>query len=289
MEKVGIYTKITPEDEIYPEQLRKYKDRPKQLYCLGNLEIFKKRMVAVVGSRRTSQYGRWVARNISEKLARADVAVVSGMAKGIDTAAHSGALNSEGTGKTIAVLGTGIDKCYPAENWSLKDHIAHEGLVISEYEPGVEGAAWRFPMRNRIISALSEMIVVCEAGVGSGALNTAQQGQDMNKKIAAVPGNINSAYCMGSNKLLQDGAMPIVVMDDVLQYIGINGTIEFKNIELSDSEKEVLNHIQGRGEVPIEKLCVEMGKRPPEINGIITILEMKGVVCTSLGKVFVAK
>ena len=262
---------------------------PKELYCLGNLDIFKKRMVAVVGSRRTSSYGRWAAQNIAEKLARADVAVVSGMARGIDTAAHKGALNSEGSGKTIAVLGTGIDKCYPAENWKLKDMIAREGLVISEYEPGVEGARWRFPKRNRIISGLCEMIIVCEAGLESGALNTAEQALEMNKKVAAVPGNINSAYCIGSNKLLQDNAMAIAVLDDVLSYIDINGTIDFKHIDLSSGEMEILNKIKGRGEVSIERLGDEMGKKPAEINGIITVLEMKGVVCTSLGKVFVAK
>ncbi len=289
MEKIGIYTKITPDDEIYPNQLRKLRDMPEELYCLGNLEIFKKRMVAVVGSRRTSSYGRWAAQNIAEKLARADVAVVSGMARGIDTAAHKGALNSEGSGKTIAVLGTGIDKCYPAENWKLKDMIAREGLVISEYEPGVEGARWRFPKRNRIISGLCEMIIVCEAGLESGALNTAEQALEMNKKVAAVPGNINSAYCIGSNKLLQDNAMAIAVLDDVLSYIDINGTIDFKHIDLSSGEMEILNKIKGRGEVSIERLGDEMGKKPAEINGIITVLEMKGVVCTSLGKVFVAK
>lgn len=289
MEKIGIYTKITPDDEIYPNQLRKLRDMPKELYCLGNLDIFKKRMVAVVGSRRTSSYARWAAQNIAEKLARADVAVVSGMARGIDTAAHKGALNSEGSGKTIAVLGTGIDKCYPAENWKLKDMIAREGLVISEYEPGVEGARWRFPKRNRIISGLCEMIIVCEAGLESGALNTAEQALEMNKKVAAVPGNINSAYCIGSNKLLQDNAMAIAVLDDVLSYIDINGTIDFKHIDLSSGEMEILNKIKGRGEVSIERLGDEMGKKPAEINGIITVLEMKGVVCTSLGKVFVAK
>lgn len=289
MEQIGIYTKITPDDEIYPEQLRQLKDRPEALYCLGNLNIFKKRMVGVVGSRRTSPYGRWVAKNIAEKLARADVTVVSGMAKGIDTAAHIGALNSEGSGRTIAVLGTGIDKCYPAENWRLKDKIAHEGLVISEYEPGIDGARWRFPKRNRIISALCEMIVVCEAGLESGALNTAEQAQEMNKKVAAVPGNINSAYCLGSNKLIQDNAMTIAVIDDVLQYIGVNGVIDLKNVQLSHEEKEILKRIEGRGEVPIEKICQELGKKPSEVNGIITVLEMKGIVYTSLGKVFVAK
>ena len=287
MEKIGIYTIITPEDEIFPKELLKLKDVPQKLYCLGNLEFLNKRKVAVVGSRKISSYGKWASLMVGEKISRCGITVVSGMARGIDTYAHEGALKD--CGKTIAVLGCGIDRCYPAENWKIKDRIAREGLVISEYPPGMSPSRWSFPKRNRIIAALSEMVVVAEAGLNSGALITAELAMDLGKEVMAIPGNINNIHNMGSNRLIADGAIPIVVIDDVLQNLGVCDEKFLEEINLSYEEKEILKIIRDRGELSVEKICEALNKKPSYINGIITILEMKGVVYTSLGKVFVAK
>ena len=172
-----------------PDNLKVIKNPPDQLYCIGNLSLLSRKSVAVIGSRKYTLYGKIVAQMIGKELAKAGIPVVSGLAYGIDSFAHEGTVNAGG--EAIAVLGTGIDVIHPARNANLYNRIAKSGLIISEYPPGTPGAKYTFPQRNRIISAISESVVVVEAGIYSGSLITTDFANEQGKSIYAVPGNIN--------------------------------------------------------------------------------------------------
>jgi len=208
-------------ERSYPPLLAAIHDPPATLWCRGAapLELLARPAVAVVGARACSSYGRSVARSLSRELAAAGVVVVSGMARGVDGEAHRGAL--EASGSTVAVLGCGIDRDYPAAHAELARRICDQGLIVSEYEPGVEPAPWRFPARNRIIAGLSRAVVVVEARERSGALITVDFALEQGRDVLAVPGEITSALSAGSNALLRLGAAPALTVDDVLESIGI--------------------------------------------------------------------
>ncbi len=179
--------------------------------------------MAVVGARACSAYGATVATSIARELARAGVVVVSGLARGIDAAAHRGALES---GSTVAVLGCGIDRDYPRAHATLARSVAERGLVVSEYPPGVEPAPWRFPARNRIVAGLSAATVVVEARERSGALITADLALDEGREVLAVPGEITSPLSRGANSLLRVGATPVTCVEDVLAAVGVSPAAE---------------------------------------------------------------
>ncbi|MCF0143947.1 MAG: DNA-protecting protein DprA, partial [Firmicutes bacterium] len=195
-------------ERAYPAVLTEIKNPPKELYYTGDLKILDETCAAVVGSRTTTAYGRNTANAIGRKLAGHGVTVVSGMAMGIDTCAHEGALDANGS--TVAVLGCGIDICYPPENKSLKAEIERKGLVLSEYPPGTPADRYNFPNRNRIISGLSAITVVVQARNRSGAMITAECAAEQGREVLAVPGNIDSQYNLGNNKLIKEGAMPVI-------------------------------------------------------------------------------
>ncbi|MDR1068355.1 MAG: DNA-processing protein DprA, partial [Clostridiales Family XIII bacterium] len=198
-------------DPRFSARLSQLSDPPERLYCIGDVSLLNHTpAVAIVGARRATSYGKWAAQTIARRLAEQGVCVVSGMAEGADTAAHVGAL--ECGGKTIAVLGCGIDICFPLSNRALKRTIEGSGLVVSEYPPGMPGAKYTFPQRNRIISGLSAAVVVAEAGVTSGSLITAECAADQGREVYAVPGNINRLLSAGANKLIRDGAKPLVLI-----------------------------------------------------------------------------
>ena len=272
----------------YPELLAEIKDPPKELYYIGNIDILKKRCVAVVGSRTTTQYGRSTAVSIATKLAMRDVAVVSGMARGIDTCAHQGALDCDGP--TVAVLGCGVDLCYPKENKNLKKEIEESGLVIYEYPPGTEAMPFSFPRRNRIISGLSEITVVVQARNESGALITAELAAEQGREVYAVPGNIDSQYNLGNNKLIKDGAGIIIKPADVLDAMGID-MISKKEAEivLSDTEYMIFNMLSEVGEMTVDEICMRLQKPPSYVSSIVSVMELKGTVVTAFGKIFIAK
>lgn len=272
----------------YPALLKEIKDFPRELFYIGNIKLLQKRCAAVVGSRNTNQYGRSMAVAISKKLAERDVAVVSGMARGIDTCAHRGALSAGGN--TIAVLGCGVDVCYPKENSNMKKEIEETGLVISEYAPGTKPQRYHFPQRNRIISGLSEITVVVQARNNSGALITAELSAEQGREVCALPGNIDSQYNLGSNKLIKDGARPIISIADVLEAMGLDA-IEQKEAEklLSSTEMKIFNILQQHGEMGMDEICQRLGKPPAYVTGIVTVMELKGIVFSSLGKIFIAK
>lgn len=284
--------KVYINEESYPDLLREIKDPPDPLYYAGNLQLAQRKCAAVVGSRKTTGYGRWTAEHLGRKLAQGGVTVVSGMAGGIDTCAHNGALSAEGQrcGGTIAVLGCGPDICYPASNRMLRDSIAEKGLILSEYPAGTRPAKYMFPRRNRIISGLSLATVVVQAPGSSGALITAEMAAEQGRDVYAVPANINSAYSLGSNKLLRDGAIPLVVLEDLLTDLGVS-SLSAENFEknLGQDEMQIYSILKEGGEMTADQLCNASGLPPSLVGGIITILEMKGVICTSLGKIFIAK
>jgi DNA processing protein len=207
-------------DRRYPARLRSIHDPPVGLFVRGSgsAELLAAPCVAIVGARACSQYGSEVAAMLAAELARAGVLVVSGLARGIDGAAHRGALRE---GRTAAVLGCGIDRDYPHAHASLAAEIATSGLILSEYAPGVEPAPWRFPARNRIVAGLADATVVVEARERSGALITADLALEEGREVMAVPGDITSQLAAGTNALLRLGATPVTAVADVLDALGV--------------------------------------------------------------------
>ena len=275
-------------DRGYPRLLSHIKDPPGEVFYRGDISLASQLSIAVVGTRRATRYGIWVAMNLSEKLASHGVIVTSGMAYGIDACGHRGAI--KGGGKTIAVLGSGVDVCSPAANRKLMEEIAEDGLLISEYPPGTHATKFTFPRRNRIISGISAATVVVEAGISSGALITAEQAAEQGRDVYAVPGNIDSPCSLGANKLIRDGALPLIIAEDLLDDLGISrnpATDVMKN--LGKAEIEVVKRVMAQSEVTVDRLCRQTGKTPAEINGLITVLEIKGIVNASMGKIFIAK
>jgi DNA processing protein len=205
----------------FPHLLRAIFDPPKRLYLRGGAgdDVLERPAVAIVGARACSPYGAQVARRLGRELARAGLVVVSGLARGIDGEAHRGALEAGGT--TVGVLGCGIDRDYPAAHAELARRIREGGLVVSEYEPGVEPAPWRFPARNRVIAGLCAATVVVEARERSGALITADFALEEGRDVLAVPGEITSSLSAGTNALLKLGAGPCTSPDDVLELVGL--------------------------------------------------------------------
>ena len=209
--------RIRRRDPAFPPLLAAIHDPPPQLFLRGSADpaILSEPAVAVVGARACSSYGRSVARSLARELAAGGLVVVSGMARGIDGEAHRGALES--SGRTVAVLGCGIDRDYPAAHAELARRIAENGLVVSEYEPGVEPAPWRFPARNRIIAGLCSSTLVVEARERSGALITADFALEEGRDVLAVPGEITRSLSAGTNALIKLGAAPVAAASDVLE------------------------------------------------------------------------
>jgi len=275
-------------DKLYPECLCSVIPPVETLYCAGNAELLQSRMAGVVGSRKCSEYGKQTAMALGKSLSRAEFTVVSGMAKGIDSFGHLGALKNGGN--TVAVLGCGVDICYPAENRSLYEQILSEGLILSEYPPGTKPMPYRFPQRNRIIAGLSEAVTVVEAGTGSGSLITAELAEQLGRQVFAVPGNITSQWSLGTNRLIADGVQPLVVIEDLIQALGGRCVLEDESRrDLSETEQRVLQLLEEHGEVSLEFLCSRMEKSPVDMNGIVMVLEMKGYLAVNFGKIFLAK
>jgi DNA processing protein len=211
---------ITAQSPTYPRQLREIHAPPIVLYVWGELTERDQHAIGVIGSRRTSHYGAECAKKISYQIAYAGLTVISGLARGIDTAAHQGALAAKG--RTIAVIGSGLTKLYPPENAALADKIRNgNGAIVSEFSMAVEPDRQTFPMRNRIISGWSHGILVVEAGVNSGALITASQAIEQGRSVYAVPGHINAPTAHGSNRLIQQGAKLVMDASDILDDLQI--------------------------------------------------------------------
>lgn len=204
----------------YPQKLKEIYDPPTMIYVLGNDEILNEKAIAIVGARKATTYGKNIALEIAKELSQKRINIISGLAIGIDTFAHIGSIRAQSLGKTIAVLGSGIDKIYPKENIELARKIIKSGgCIISEYPVGTEPEKKNFPQRNRIISGLSNGILVVEAGKKSGALITAEFGLEQGKEIFAIPGDITKKQSEGCNLLIKDGAKIVLSVEEILEEI----------------------------------------------------------------------
>lgn len=232
-------------------------------------------LVSIVGTRNATSYGLRTARALSSALARSGIGIVSGMAIGIDAAAHRAALDSGGA--TIAVLGTGVDVPYPVGHSELHRIICERGLVISESGTGVTAHKGAFPKRNRIIAALSEVTIVVEAGHKSGAQNTARHVMDLDRRLAAVPGPIDSPQSAGTNQLIRDGAQVIATVQDALTLAGVKNVPQAEPIHLGDNEARVWAAIGGET-ISVDAIAERSSLGTRECLAAITALELNGMV-----------
>jgi DNA processing protein len=270
---------LTWADAEYPERLRMTDGSPPVLYVDGALEERDGWAVGIVGTRRASAYGREVTYTLATELARHGVTVVSGLALGIDTVAHEAAVDAGG--RTVAVLGSGIDYVYPTQNKRLARRIRQSGAVISEYALGVRPEASNFPPRNRIISGLSRVIVVVEAGERSGALITAKFAAEQGRDVFAVPGSILHPGSSGCNRLIQDGAMPLLAVDDVLDQLNLERLFEHRAVrqKVPDDplEAAVLEKITIDPQ-HVDELVRQLTLPAAQISSLLAIMELKGLV-----------
>jgi DNA processing protein len=270
---------LTWDDPGYPESLRTIEGSPPVLYVRGRLLSQDEWAVAVVGTRHASAYGREVARVLSSELARAGVTVVSGLALGVDTVAHRAALDAGG--RTIAVLGSGVDQIYPPQNRGLAQAIAGQGALVSEYALGVRPDASNFPPRNRIISGLSRGVIIVEAGERSGALITAQFAVEQGRDLFAVPGNILSPGSVGCNLLIQQGATPLLSVDDVLEQLNMSRVVDHcalrESVPADPAEAALLQHLSHEP-THIDDLVRKTGLNAGQVSSLLALMELKGMV-----------
>ncbi len=264
-------------DAEYPQLLRRCYDQPPFLFYRGHMQSDAV-CLAIVGSRHATPYGRNVARSFSERLSRCGVTIVSGAARGIDAAAHEGAL--AGGGATIAILGSGVDVAYPPENARLIEQIAQTGCVMSEYPPGTPPAAGRFPARNRIVAGMSVAVLVVEAAEKSGALITADLAMEENRDVYAIPGSVFSAASRGAHRLIQQGARLISSVDDILDELGlsrsnVNRTMSTEN---SAAEKSVLAALSREQSKTVEEIIQALDVEAAALQVILLQLELSGQV-----------
>lgn len=284
---------LTPADAGYPANLRNIYDPPLALYVKGSIEERDNRAIALVGSRQASYYGREMARKLGYQLAYAGMTVVSGLARGIDTHAHEGALAAKG--RTIAVLGCGIDRMYPPENRLLADKVAAAGAVLSEFPLGTEPDRQTFPIRNRVVAGLSQGVVVVEAPRNSGALITARMALDQGRQVFAVPGRVDTPHAQGCHQLLKDGARLVESADDVLAefeflFPGLRRPPAAPAARTpSDLEPEAAAILEAIGaeERHIDEIIRICGLPPAKVSSTLLQLELRRLVRTLPGKNFV--
>lgn len=273
-------TFLTLENEEYPGRLREIPDSPYALYVKGRLPDEHKKCIAIVGARMCSEYGRAVALQLARKLASHGICVISGMARGIDTAGHTGALEADGI--TCAVLGCGVDICYPKSNEQLYRNILEKGCILSEYPPGTPPQPALFPQRNRIISGLSDIVIVVEARERSGSLITADQALEQGRDVYAVPGRIYDSLSAGCNELIRQGAGILSNIEDFVKELEISGINEyrqenFENLLLEKEESLVYSCVDLRPR-SVEELLQKTKLSMPVLAQILAQLQQKGFI-----------
>ena len=280
---------VTWEDANYPRRLKEINQAPPVLYIRGSIEMADDWAVAVVGTRRVTPYGRQVAIELARYLAQNGVTVVSGLARGVDAVAHSSALQAGG--RTIAVLGNGVDVVYPPEHRKLSGEIVGAGALISDYPVGTPPESQNFPPRNRIISGLSLATIVVEAGEKSGALITAEFAVEQGREVFAVPGSILAAQSTGTNRLIEQGARPLLKMSEILDVLKLDKLPEMREtrrvMPTSDSEKKILSYLS-QEPAHIDTLCQLSGLPVNEVSATLTMMELKGMVNSVGGMNYVA-
>lgn len=288
IEKQGIKI-LTWQDETYPQRLKEIDQPPPVLYIRGEYlpdDLF---AVAIVGTRRVTPYGRQITEELSSFLAANGMTVISGLARGVDAVAHQTALKAGG--RSIAVLGSGVDKIYPPEHRGLAEQMMARGAIVSDYAPGTPPEASNFPPRNRIISGLSLAVVVVEAAETSGALITAEFAAEQGREVFAVPGSLLAPQSKGTNRLIQNGALPLLSVDDLMQTLDITrvgeqkaarkimpaDAIEAKLLTVLSNEPMQIDEIRNQSELPIEK-----------VSAALVLMELKGIVRQVGGMNYVA-
>jgi len=276
-------TVLTWDDADYPASLRRAPHAPPVLFVRGTLQNEDRWAVAVVGTRRASAYGREVAHTLATELARNGITVVSGLALGIDAVAHQAALDAGG--RTLAVLGSGVDQLYPQQNRTLGEAITHQGGVISEYALGTRPEARNFPPRNRIISGLSRGVVVVEAGTRSGALITAKFALEQGREVFAVPGSIFHPGSAGCNQLISNGATPLLSVDEMIG--DILGELNMTRVQAQASvakrvpadpmEQALLDQLSNQPS-HVDDIVRQSAISAQQVSGLLTIMELKGLV-----------
>ncbi len=267
---------LTLLDEAYPANLRLIADPPPVLFVRGEICPSDERAVAVVGTRRATAYGHSVTQRLASDLAAAGVTVVSGLAKGVDTVAHRATIDAGG--RTLAVLGNGLDQVYPPQNAKLAERVSGAGALVSEFPPGTPPDAVNFPRRNRIISGLSRATLIVEAPAHSGALITADFALEQGRDVLVVPGSILSPTSVGPNDLLKQGATPVTGVQDILEALGEPGmhSVARGMPQLPDQESSVWEAL-GRDPRHVDELARSLGERAGEISAVLAILELKGL------------
>ncbi len=291
-EKLGAEV-LVPGDAAYPRSLHHIPDPPSVLFARGNTALLLRPAAAMVGSRDHSTYGAGVCRTLAAAAAASGVVIVSGMARGLDAVAHTAALDIGGA--TIGVLGNGLGVVYPAANRALYERVGSEGLLLTEFPPGERPHAGSFPRRNRLISGLSRVTLVIEAAIGSGALITAGAALDQGREVMAVPGNITSFVSAGSNRLIRDGAGPVLEVADLLQHFPelaptASGTVvPSARRALPDAllpEERELAGLFGPDGVHPDELAIKSRRPIGEVLGLISGLEIAGVIEQCPGRLF---
>jgi len=290
---------ISPRDEGYPKLLKEINDPPIGLYRKGSCD-FAQPCIAIVGSRRTTLYGQSVAKKFGSELARLGFCVVSGLARGIDTAAHEGALSVGG--KTAAVLGCGIDIIYPPENLALYRKIEEEGAIVSEFSFGRRADRQSFPMRNRVVAGMCEAVVVVETDVSGGSMITARFAGEQGRLIFAVPGRIDQATSQGCHQLIRDGATLLTSVDDILSELNYLDGLRPQPIPaketkepgamlagLNEIEAAVLEQFRGGAMLTLDALASQTGRATAELSATLMMLELKRLIAKRADGTFEAR
>jgi len=279
---------LLPDDARYPKALATIPDRPMLLFAMGNVALLEAPAVALVGSRDHSAYGADVCRVVADAAARAGLVVVSGLARGLDAVAHVSALDAGGG--TIGVLGNGLGVVYPAANRALYERVGRDGLLLTEFPPGERPHAGSFPRRNRVISGLADVTVVIEAGARSGTLITVAAALDQGREVMAVPGPITSATSVGTNRLIRDGASPLLEAADLLaHYDGLaapaRGLAEPPPPALAPDSARVFDHMAG-DPVHLDVLAERLSEPAGRLLAILSGLELQGLIRQHPGHLF---
>ncbi len=270
---------ITIIDDQYPQKLKSIEQPPPVIYLKGNFEETDNYAVAIVGTRHLTGYGRQVTQELSGFLARNGITVISGLARGIDSIAHDAALAAGG--RTIAVLGCGVDIVYPPEHRVLSQRIQDHGAIISDYYPGTQPEGINFPPRNRIISGLSIASVIIEAGEKSGALITAEFAAIQGREVFAVPGPIYSPRSKGTNRLIRDGALPLTDFNEILAVLDLDQVKEYryaKKVIQKDEIEELLSEVIKEEPLHIDEIKNATGLTMEKVSAALVMMELKGIV-----------
>jgi DNA processing protein len=282
-------TVLTWEDENYPQRLSEIPQPPPVLYLRGDLLAEDAWAVAIVGTRRITSYGRQAAEEMAANLARSGITIVSGLAHGVDTIAHQAALQA--SGRTLAVLGSGVDRIYPPENRRLADQIIQQGALLSDYAPGTAPDSANFPPRNRIISGLARAVIVVEAGKSSGALITAAFAAEQGREVFALPGGIYAPQSVGTNLLIQQGARPYLNYQDVLEVLNLAQVSEHREARAvlpADALEARLYSVLTNEPLHVDEIRMQTDLPIEKVSATLVMMELKGLVHQVGGMQYIA-